>query len=81
MSNDDEDFETRKARRMKAESSFHYGKMEDQDRSFDIAYWQSRSTAERLTAAWELVEYYLTRSGRIGELRLQKSVVDFPKRK
>ena len=31
------------------------GKIEDLDRSFDLAFWQSQSPQARIQAAWELV--------------------------
>ncbi|MCC6444961.1 MAG: hypothetical protein IT210_16085 [Armatimonadetes bacterium] len=54
-----------------------YGKIEDMNRDFDIAFWQAQTTEARLQAGWELVAYYLERKGRSHELRLQRSVETF----
>ena len=79
MTQEKSEIAARKAKRLASQASFQYGKIEEHDRSFDIAYWQSLTAAERLAGAWELVEYYLIRKVRQSELRLQRSVVDFPK--
>jgi len=45
------------------------------DRSFDIAYWQSQSPEARAEAAWQLVVDAWVAKGRvIDELRLQRSI-------
>ncbi len=52
-----------------------YGKIEDMDRSFDIKYWQSRPAAERMAAAWELVEQAWEMKGRdVSELQMNKTI-------
>lgn len=55
-------------------------RLEDADRSFDLAFWQAQPSAARFDAAWDLVEHYLTRKGRTGELRLQRSVAVLQRR-
>ena len=51
------------------------GRVEDADRSFDIAYWQRQGDAAIFRAAWELVETYARDRGMSpDELRVQRSV-------
>jgi hypothetical protein len=51
------------------------GRLEDTDRSFDIAYWQRQGDAAIFRAAWELVETFARDRGMSpDELRLQRSV-------
>ena len=55
-----------------------FGKIQDADRSFDIAYWQRLGDAAIFRAAWELVEQYWRDQGRDpNELRLQRSIETF----
>jgi hypothetical protein len=52
-----------------------YCRLEDADRSFDLAFWQSQTTEARLHAAWKLVELaHRWKGGKPDELRLQRSV-------
>lgn len=51
------------------------GKIEDLDRSFDLAFWQAQDDTARFAAAWELVvlaEGFKGNNGR--KLRLQRTV-------
>ena len=60
---------------------WQYGKIkEDMNREFDIAFWQAQDTEARLQAGWELVVYYLERTGRTHELRLQRTVTAFQRK-
>ena len=55
-----------------------YGKLEDLDRSFDIAFWQAQSATARFAAAWELVvDAYRIKGKDVSQLRLQRSVEHF----
>ena len=54
-----------------------YGKIEEMDRSFDLAYWQAQTPSARVQAGWELVELYLKLKGRTDELELQRTVESF----
>ena len=50
-------------------------RIEEADRSFDLAFWQSKSTDARLQAAWEMVELvYRWKGCDPNEFRLQRSV-------
>jgi len=59
------------------------GRMSDgDDRSFDIEFWQSLTDDQRLAAAWELVEdAHVLKGGNPDELRLQRSVTSFKRRR
>ena len=47
----------------------------EQDRSFDIEYWQRQDSAARFVAAWELVVFaHQRKGGNASELRLQRSL-------
>jgi len=54
-----------------------YGRIEEMDRSFDLAFWQAQDATARWKAGWELVEFYLKMKGRSNELRLQRTVESF----
>jgi len=54
-----------------------YGRIEEMDRSFDLAFWQAQDATARWKAGWELVEFYLKMKGRTNELRLQRTVESF----
>ncbi|MBC8115642.1 MAG: hypothetical protein H7062_14760 [Candidatus Saccharimonas sp.] len=55
-----------------------FTRIEDADRSFDLAFWQSQSDAARFAAAWELVvTAHRWKGGSPNELRLQRSVEAF----
>ena len=46
------------------------------DREFDQLYWQSQSSEQRFTAAWELaVDYHRQQGMRENEFRLQRSII------
>ena len=54
------------------------GKIEELDRSFDIAFWQAQNATERFAAAWELVVHsYIIKGKDAGQLRLQRTVENF----
>lgn len=51
------------------------GKLEDLDRSFDLAFWQAQDDTARFAASWELVVLVESIRGENGrQLRLQRSV-------
>jgi len=49
-------------------------RLEDADRSFDIAFWQAQSSTARFTAAWELVLHAWRQQGNRDEPQLQRAV-------
>jgi hypothetical protein len=51
-----------------------FGKLQEMDRSFDIAYWQRLGSKAIFDAAWQMVVDVETQKGHIGDLRLQRSV-------
>jgi hypothetical protein len=54
---------------------------EDDDRSFDIEFWQSLTDKDRMKAMWELVETaHRMTGGDPNELRLQRSVTSLKRR-
>lgn len=54
------------------------GKLEELDRSFDIAFWQAQEPTARFAAAWELVIRAHRLQGKdVSKLRLQRSVEHF----
>jgi hypothetical protein len=40
---------------MRTEFMERRGKIEELDRSFDVAFWQSQTAQERFDATWELI--------------------------
>ena len=51
------------------------GKLEELDRLFDLAFWQSESPQARFDAAWELVLHgWRVKGNDVRQLRLQRSV-------
>ncbi len=49
------------------------GKIEDLDRSFDIAFWAAQPPTDRFKATWELIEYaWKAKGGDVRQLRLQR---------
>jgi hypothetical protein len=58
----------------------HYGRFEEDDRSWDIAFWQRRGGAEIFLAAWEMIlDHRLLTQGDATEPRLQRTVEHFGK--
>jgi hypothetical protein len=54
------------------------GRIEELDRSFDIAFWQSQSPKARFDATWELIQHYWRVKGNdVRQLRLHRSVESF----
>ena len=54
------------------------GRIEDLDRSFDLAFWQMVLPEERFKAAWELVQHVWRVKGHdVRQLRLHRSVESF----
>jgi hypothetical protein len=50
-------------------------RVDEQDRSFDIEFWQRQDSNARFSAAWELVVFAHQRKGQDeSELRLQRTV-------
>jgi hypothetical protein len=51
------------------------GKLEELDRSFDLAFWQSQPPQARFEAAWELVLHtWRVKGNDVRQLRLQRSI-------
>ena len=58
-----------------------FGKIAEMDRSFDIEYWQKRSSEERFSAVWEMVvDHHLRNGGSEDELRLQRNIEHFQRK-
>ena len=54
------------------------GKIQEMDRTFDIAFWQSLPAKARFDATWELILHYAKVKGLdVRQLRLQRSVENF----
>jgi hypothetical protein len=54
------------------------GKLEDLNRSFNLAFWQSQSPQARFDAAWELVLHaWRVKGNHVRQPRLQRSVEAF----
>jgi hypothetical protein len=54
------------------------GRIQDLDRSFDLAFWQAQTSQERMQAAWELVVHaWRVKGNDVRQLRLQRSVESF----
>ena len=59
------------------------GKLEDLDRSFDIAFWQAQDAKARFNATWELITHAARVKGTfddVRQLRLQRTVEHFQKK-
>lgn len=55
-----------------------FGKLEQHDRAFDLAFWQAQPESARFNAAWEMVVMAWKIKGRDkNELRLQRTVESF----
>ncbi len=53
----------------------NYQRIKDDNRSFDIRFWQSQGHHAIFEAAWELIrDYYLIRGENADEFRLQRTV-------
>jgi len=51
------------------------GKLEELDRSFDLAFWHSQTPQARFDAAWELILHaWRVKGNDVRQLRLQRSV-------
>lgn len=51
------------------------GRLEDLDRSFDVAFWQRQGSNAIFAAAWEMVvEHWRMKGGDESELELQRTV-------
>lgn len=58
-----------------------FGKLAEMDRSFDIEYWQKRTSEERFSAVWDMVvEHHLRKGGKEDELRLQRNIEHFQRK-
>jgi hypothetical protein len=54
------------------------GRIEELDRSFDVAFWQAQSPTDRFAAAWELIIHaYKVKGEDVRQFRLQRSVESF----
>jgi len=55
-----------------------FGRLEDLDRSFDIAFWQAQPAAARFQATWELIVHAAAVKGLdVHQLRFQRDVEAF----
>lgn len=55
-----------------------YGRIEEHDRSFDLAFWRAQPEGARFSAVWELVvTAWKIKGNDVGKLRLQRSVESF----
>ncbi len=53
-------------------------KLEELDRSFDLAFWQSQTSQARFEAAWELILHaWRVKGNDVRQLRLQRSIENF----
>lgn len=56
-------------------------RLEEQDRTFDIQFWQAQSSSARFEAAWQLAVLAHRRKGVNGrQFRLQRTVENFQRR-
>ena len=63
---------------MRTEFMERTGRIEELDRSFDLAFWQAQSPTARFEAAWELIIHaYKVKGQDVRQLRLQRSVESF----
>ena len=63
---------------MRGEFTERRGRIEEMDRSFDLAFWQAQPAKMRFDATWELVVHYMKVKGLdVRQLRLQRSVEHF----
>lgn len=55
-----------------------YGRLEDHDRCFDVAYWQEQGAAAIFQAAYDLIrDYYVLKCGYADEPEFQRTVEYF----
>ena len=55
-----------------------YAKFRDDDRDFDLEFWQSVEPKERMRATWELITHaYRVKGIDVSKLRLDRSVARF----
>ena len=58
------------------------GRIEDLDRSFDIAYWQRQGSNAIFAAAWQMVvEAHARNQESVTKLRLRRTVENFQKQR
>jgi len=58
----------------------NYGRFEDDDRSWDVNFWQRRGSAEIFAAVWGMIlDHRLLTQGDASEPRLQRTVEHFGK--
>ena len=63
---------------MKTDFVERRGKIEDLDRSLDLAFWQKQTSEARFKATWELIVHASKVRGiNVRQLRLQRSVETF----
>jgi hypothetical protein len=63
---------------MKTDVTERFGRLEDLDRSFDIAFWQAQPAAARFQATWELIVHAAAVKGLdVRQLRLQRDVENY----
>jgi hypothetical protein len=60
----------------------HTGRIEDLDRSFDLAFWQAQTPTARFQASWELILHAAKVQGLdVRQLRLDRSVENFQRQR
>jgi hypothetical protein len=58
----------------------HYGRFEDDDRSWDAAFWQRQGSEAIFAAVWEMIlDHHLLTTGDATEPRLERTVAAFGK--
>ena len=58
----------------------NYRQIKDDNRSFDIRFWQSQGDRAIFEAVWEMLQdYFLIRGKDANEFRLQRTVESFRK--
>lgn len=67
---------------IKTRVSERYGRLEELDRSFDIAFWQKQEPKARFAATWELILHAHKVQGQdVRQLRLLRSIETFQRQK
>jgi hypothetical protein len=65
---------------MKPQTEENYGRFEEDDRSWDAAFWQGQGSEAIFEAVWEMIlDHRLLTTGDATEPRLQRAVEAFGK--
>lgn len=66
--------------RPRAQTEENYGQFAEDDRSWDVAFWQKQGAEAIFIAAWEMIlDHRLLTTGDATEPRLQRTVEAFGK--